>query len=297
VAETAGVRRTATGLFTVAVIVFILAAYIGLVFYNNTFSLGAGPIHQVPLVYWFLVFAVALALILVALLILYFVPSKAGQRAVGDETYTPIQSVTAPAEPEAKNVTPYGAPLEMDAETEALLVKCTNCGTEFELPYTTERPIHGTCPQCGEDVVLEEGEGVLTAKGQPVIDIEGIGETYAQKLAEAGITTTEQLRAASPVRLAAQTGIPQKTVRTWQSMADLIRLKGIGKQYAEVLARAGIGSARELAQETPERLVSRVKAYLASLEKSPIRGGIDTKLARRWITAARKGSLDAGLSD
>jgi len=298
VAEHAGVRRTATGLFVAAVVVFLIAAYVGLVFYENTFGLGASVIYKIPLVYWFIAFAVIFVLLFVALLILYLTarPSSEPRTTMYVEETAPEPGPVMMGEAEAAELTPEEVrPLELDAEAEALIVKCTNCGTEFELPYSTERPLHGTCPQCDEEVVLEEGEEILTAKGQPVIDIEGIGPEYAQRLAEAGVTTTEQLRAASAARLAAQTGIPQKTIRTWKSMADLIRLKGIGKQYAELLARAGIHSAAELARETPERLVSRLKAYLESLDQPPLKGGVNAKLTRKWITAARKGELDAGL--
>jgi predicted flap endonuclease-1-like 5' DNA nuclease len=86
-----------------------------------------------------------------------------------------------------------------------------------------------------------------------IIQIEGIGETYAQKLRECGITITDDLlkRAASPKgveQIAEQAGISQNLILQWVNHADLIRIKGIGGQYADLLENAGVDSVAELAR-------------------------------------------------
>lgn len=279
--DTLVVRRTATGLFGAGLAIMLFAVYVALVFYENSIGVGADWVAQIDFYAWVILLSTLLILILVGLLILYFLPPV---------TTVPEEEGVAPHSAD-DDVAQYEAVAETaaaEAITEALVVKCTNCGTEFDLPYSTERPLHGTCPQCGEEAVLEEDEAVLATGGEPVIDIEGIGPAYAEKLGRAGVTSTEQLRRASTERLAEQTGISETLLLQWKAMADFMRIKGIGKQYAELLARAGVTGVEDLAKETPSRLRDRVAAYLKGTEHPPTKGRVDEKRARRWIQAARK---------
>ena len=120
-----------------------------------------------------------------------------------------------------------------------------------------------------------------------VIDIEGIGEEFAAKLQQAGIEDTHQLIDADAKRLAKATGIQEKLVRTWQSMADLMRIDGIGKQFAEVLVRAGVSSVEALAEAEAEDVVAKVTAYLATLDRAPTKGKVTRKNAEAWIREAQ----------
>jgi predicted flap endonuclease-1-like 5' DNA nuclease len=92
-----------------------------------------------------------------------------------------------------------------------------------------------------------------------VIEIEGIGEVYAGKLAEAGIPSTEALLAAGATAegrqaLAEKTGIGHVLILKWVNRADLFRIKGVGEQYSDLLAAAGVETVLELAQRVPEHL-------------------------------------------
>src|SRR6516225_8002246 len=96
-----------------------------------------------------------------------------------------------------------------------------------------------------------------------VIDIEGIGEVYAQKLHDAGVGTTEALleQGATPngrKELADKTGISDRLILKWVNRADLFRVKGIGEQYSDLLAAAGVETVLELAQRVPEHLHQRL---------------------------------------
>ncbi len=283
-------RRTATALFLAALGLMLAAAYVGLVYYENTIEFGAEQVIRLDLFQWVVLFSIMLGLILVALLVLYFTPVGTTVVAVAAPETAEFIEEPAPAYSEA-DFAPTAEPV-MEAETEALVVKCTNCETEFELPYSKERPLRGTCPNCGEEAVLEEPEEILERIGPAVIDLEGIGPKYADQLSDAGIKTTDQLRLASAERLAKQTGIPITTIKTWQAMADLVRVKGIGKQYAELLMRAGIETITELGRETPEHLVDRVEAYLSTVDVAPTKAKLDEKKAKKFITAARNLTLD-----
>ena len=92
-----------------------------------------------------------------------------------------------------------------------------------------------------------------------VIHIEGIGEVYAGKLHDAGVTTTDALleQGATPEgrkRLEEKTGISHKLILKWVNRADLFRVEGVGEQYSDLLAAAGVETVLELAQRVPEHL-------------------------------------------
>ncbi|HSJ05480.1 MAG TPA: DUF4332 domain-containing protein [Longimicrobiales bacterium] len=85
----------------------------------------------------------------------------------------------------------------------------------------------------------------------PIEEIEGIGPACRAKLEAAGVRTTEDLleKAASRKgrdRLAEATGISEKLILSWVNLADLMRVKGIGRQFSELLHAAGVDTIKEL---------------------------------------------------
>ena len=104
-----------------------------------------------------------------------------------------------------------------------------------------------------------------------IIDIEGIGPVYAEKLAAAGITTVEALlkAGASPKgreALEEQTGISHKLILEWVNLADLFRIKGVGEEYSDLLEEAGVDTVPELAQRNAENLYAKLQEVNAAKE-------------------------------
>ena len=94
-----------------------------------------------------------------------------------------------------------------------------------------------------------------------IVEIEGIGPAYADKLRGAGVTTIDALleKGATPEGRAAlveETGIDAVRVLRWVNHADLIRVVGVGPQFAELLEAAGVDSVPELAQRNVDNLVT-----------------------------------------
>lgn len=92
-----------------------------------------------------------------------------------------------------------------------------------------------------------------------VIDVEGIGPAYAEKLAAVGIRTTDQLleRGAKPKGrddLEATTGIGHALILKWVNRVDLYRIKGVGSEYSDLLEIAGVDSPAELAHRNAANL-------------------------------------------
>ena len=90
-------------------------------------------------------------------------------------------------------------------------------------------------------------------------EIEGIGPAYAAKLEGAGIRSTDALLEAGATRpgrrdLAEKTGIKPELILEWVNHADLMRIKGVGPEYADLLEAAGVDSPAELAHRNAENL-------------------------------------------
>lgn len=96
-----------------------------------------------------------------------------------------------------------------------------------------------------------------------VLDIEGVGAVYAEKLTAAGIVKTAQLleKCATPAgrkALEEETGITGKLILKWANHADLFRVKGVGPQFAELLEAAGVDTVKELAHRNAENLATKM---------------------------------------
>lgn len=92
-----------------------------------------------------------------------------------------------------------------------------------------------------------------------VVQIEGIGEAYAEALERAGIGSTEELlnECATPAgraKVAEISGISPKLILKWTNHADLMRIKGVAGQFAELLEAAGVDTVKELRHRVPEHL-------------------------------------------
>jgi predicted flap endonuclease-1-like 5' DNA nuclease len=124
-----------------------------------------------------------------------------------------------------------------------------------------------------------------------VIEVEGIGEAYAEKLKKAGIATTESLlkSGATPAgrrKIAEKTGISGKRILRWINHVDLFRINGIEKQYAELLEAAGVDTIPELAQRDPSHL--HPKLAEVNHQKKLVRKIPGIEQVSGWISQAKK---------
>jgi predicted flap endonuclease-1-like 5' DNA nuclease len=120
--------------------------------------------------------------------------------------------------------------------------------------------------------------------------IEGIGEAYAQKLRDVGVTTTEALleQGAKPKgrqEIAEKSGIGDKLILKWINHADLFRIKGIGGEYAELLEAAGVDTVPELAQRNPENLYQ--KMIEVNKQKKLVRKPPSQSQVQDWVGQAK----------
>jgi predicted flap endonuclease-1-like 5' DNA nuclease len=96
-----------------------------------------------------------------------------------------------------------------------------------------------------------------------IIDVEGIGPVYTQKLVDVGITTTGALlkQGATPTgrkTLSEKTGISSDLILEWVNHVDLYRIKGVASEYSDLLEEAGVDTVPELAQRNPTNLYEKL---------------------------------------
>lgn len=118
--------------------------------------------------------------------------------------------------------------------------------------------------------------------------IEGIGPIRAKTLREAGIKYTDDLEDADIEKLAEKTWLPERRLRDWRAMAEIMHVVDVGPQFSEVLVRSGIKSIDELAAQEPEKLTRKVKRTIAGYEKRITKAPITVSLVSRWIENAKK---------
>jgi predicted flap endonuclease-1-like 5' DNA nuclease len=124
-----------------------------------------------------------------------------------------------------------------------------------------------------------------------IIDIEGIGPAYATKLAKAGIRSVEMLlkngaSAKGRKDIAALSGIDQTMVLEWVNRADLYRIKGVGKQYSDLLEKAGVDTVVELSKRVAGNLYA--KMVEVNQAKNLVNGMPGLKQVEGWIAQAKK---------
>ena len=98
-----------------------------------------------------------------------------------------------------------------------------------------------------------------------IAEIKGMNATSQAKLAAAQITTVEQLlehAATAPQRtaLAKQLDVTASELTEWINRADLMRLKGVGTEMANLLEECGVDSCKELQHRVAANLQAKLKA-------------------------------------
>jgi len=128
--------------------------------------------------------------------------------------------------------------------------------------------------------------------GIKIIDIEGIGPVFAEKLKGAGVRSVNSLLDAAATRkgrkqLAEKSGIDETLILKWVNMADLYRIKGVGSEYSELLEKAGVDTIKELAKRKPDHLFAKI-AEVNSQGKALVRQLPGKKVVENWVEQAKK---------
>jgi predicted flap endonuclease-1-like 5' DNA nuclease len=122
-------------------------------------------------------------------------------------------------------------------------------------------------------------------------DLKTIGPGVAASFKSAGIRSTGKLlRAAKDPKgrkaLAARTGLDEKCILRSANMADRMRIKGIGEDYAVLLEAAGVDTVRELKYRNPHNLAKAMAD--ANTKRKLVQLLPSEKAIERWIQHAKR---------
>ncbi|WP_181704296.1 DUF4332 domain-containing protein [Chthonobacter albigriseus] len=126
--------------------------------------------------------------------------------------------------------------------------------------------------------------------GYPILNVEGIGPVFAEKLKAAGVRTTAALleRAKDPKgrkALAGETGIDEGKILKWANLSDLMRIKGVAEEYSELLEAAGVDTVKELKGRKASNLAARIAEVNA--DRKLVRQIPAEKTVAGWIEQAK----------
>jgi predicted RecB family nuclease len=118
--------------------------------------------------------------------------------------------------------------------------------------------------------------------------IRSISHRNATKLRKSGVRTTDSLLDQASTRkgrsiVSERTGIPSADLLRWAQQADLMRVGGIGSEYADMLAAVGVDTIKVLRRRNADNLMVsmiQVNTRRRLVQRLPtvemIQGWIDT---------------------
>ncbi|OGN72970.1 MAG: ferredoxin [Chloroflexi bacterium GWB2_49_20] len=124
-----------------------------------------------------------------------------------------------------------------------------------------------------------------------LVDVEGIGPKYAEKLKKAGVGSTDSLlklgtTPAGRKEIAGKSGISDSLILEWVNHVDLYRIKGVGSEYSDLLEEAGVDTVVELSQRKAVNLLTKIVEVNSSkklVRKLPTQSQVED-----WIAQAKK---------
>ena len=139
-------------------------------------------------------------------------------------------------------------------------------------------------------MTVKEGR-LRHARDRNVKTIEGIGSVYGRLLYGMGVRTVDDLLSVGGTsvgrqRIARRLGVSYKMVVTWVHRGDLLRVKGVGRQYSELLESADVSSVTDLSKRNARVLWRTLRGV--NREKRLVRRVPPCETIEMWVHNAKK---------
>ena len=124
-----------------------------------------------------------------------------------------------------------------------------------------------------------------------IVDVEGIGPVYGEKLEAVGVKTTDDLLRRGATQkgreeLEAASGIGRVLILKWVNRVDLYRIDGVGSEYSDLLEVAGVDTIPELSYRNAENLTQTMAE--ANAARNLVRRLPTLEMVTDWIEQAKK---------
>lgn len=121
--------------------------------------------------------------------------------------------------------------------------------------------------------------------------VEGIGYKQATKLRKARIRTTEALLKVGATKkgrrtIAASSEISEKLILEWVNRADLMRVRGVGEEYSDLLEAAGVDTVKELRRRNAGSLLGMMVSI--NTKRRLVRRLPTEMMVARWVDHAKE---------
>lgn len=121
--------------------------------------------------------------------------------------------------------------------------------------------------------------------------VEGIGYKQATALRKARIRTTEALLKAGATKkgrrtIAASSEISEKLILEWVNRADLMRVRGVGEEYSDLLEAAGVDTVKELRRRNAGSLLGMMVSI--NTKRRLVRRLPTEMMVARWVDHAKE---------
>ena len=124
-----------------------------------------------------------------------------------------------------------------------------------------------------------------------IIDIEGIGSAYAAKLVSTDIKTSDHLlkQGKTPQgrkEISKKADISEESILKWVQMTDLMRIRGVGAEFSELIEDSGVNNVVELSQKNAEDLQEQMVKI--NDKKNLVRRTPTLNEVKKWVLQAKK---------
>jgi len=124
-----------------------------------------------------------------------------------------------------------------------------------------------------------------------IVDVEGIGPVYGEKLEAVGVKTTDDLLQRGATQkgreeLEAASDIGRVLILKWVNRVDLYRIDGVGSEYSDLLEVAGVDTIPELSYRNAENLTQTMAE--ANAARNLVRRLPTLEMVTDWIEQAKK---------
>jgi predicted flap endonuclease-1-like 5' DNA nuclease len=161
---------------------------------------------------------------------------------------------------------------------------------KLPLPPLRAMPVDERVDKIPPAMTVREGR-FRYVRDRDVKTIEGVGSLRGRLLNGMGIRTVDDLlmvgaTSAGRQRIANRLGVSYRNVRSWVHRGDLLRVRGVGRQYSELLESAGVSSVTDLSNKNAFVLWQTLRD--ANRKKRLVRRVPPLGTIEMWVYSAKR---------